>query len=220
MEAQKENFNHKHAKSSWMSASDDFTLIREFAEVGAREGSIDSIMKEGKYGQFLAVAGEPPQGMSDFRSCITLVYAIYNGIELYLKAYEYAAYPERAPKAPPKFCDLLARYQEAPWKKDDCAAFIDRYTGKDAPELLQRFLKASGLSVEELLVMRRQINNANFFSLLESYKPLLYSPEEGKEFFAALEREVTPLMEDSQAKYKDIDDDGVPGDVVAALAQE
>jgi hypothetical protein len=213
----KENFNYKHAKSSWMSALEAFKLVGYLAEIGAAEGSIDSFMREGKFNQFYEEVAKPPEGQSDFRTCVPLVYTLINGIELYIKACEYAAYPERVPKAPPKLTDLLAAFAAAPYPKDEIVkGFINTYTTA-VPSLLERFLTGSGKTIADLLRMRRHYSFNGFFAAIEQYEPLLFDRAEGKHFFAELLADVTPVIPIVEAFVNGIDEEGNPGLLVKEL---
>lgn len=214
----KENFNYKHAKASWMSAAEAFKLVGYLSEIGAAEGSIDSLMRAGKYNKFFEDAAAPPQGQSDFRSCVPLIYTLINGIEMFIKACEYAAYPERVPAAPSKLPALIAAFDRAPYPKDaSILALVHTYTGEGAPDLLKRFLARSGLTVADLLMIRRHISNHGFFTAIERYQPLLFDSEEGKRFFAMVLADVTPVIPLTTAFAAAIDDDGNPGRPVKML---
>jgi len=217
MDVVKENFNLKQAKSAWLSAADDFKMVAALAEIGAAQGSIDSYMKEGDYGAF-AEAYDIPADSSNFQSCVPLLYCLVNGIELFIKASEYAAYPDRAPNRPQKLPELIEAFKSAPYPKNEAVlALVEKYTGDQAPELMQRFLENSGKSMADLLVMRRHIGTGNFFSALEAFEPLVYTEEEGRLFFSALHDELSAVIACTDELFFDIDEDGNPGALVEAL---
>jgi hypothetical protein len=214
----KENFQYKHAKASWMSAWEAFRLVGYLAGIGAAEGNIDSVMRAGKFNKIYEEVLSPPAGRSDFRSCVPMIYTLVNGIELFIKACEYAAYPERVRTAPPKVPDLLAAFAAAPYPKDEFFVALARvYTGGAPPDLLRRFLAQSGLSAADLLTTRRHISDNGFFTTLERYQPLLFDQAEGRVFFAEVLAAVEPVIPRAGALAGDIDDDGHPGRLVQAL---
>ncbi|MDR1962108.1 MAG: hypothetical protein LBQ16_07490 [Gracilibacteraceae bacterium] len=211
---------YKHAKSSWMSARESFALADYLAGVGEAEGSIDPVMREGKFRQYYQEVQAPPEGQSDFRSCVPLVYSILNGIELFIKACEYAAYPWRAPKVR-AFPSLLQAYAEGPYPKEQAFGhLIETYTGDGGPDLLRKFLAGSGQTLRDLLTVRRHISYDGFFTALERYNPLFYTRAEGREFFRTVKSDVTPVILSAQALAKDIDDDGNPGALVKAFYKQ
>jgi hypothetical protein len=236
----KENFNYKHAKSSWLSASQDFKIVLSLAQAGEEAGSIDDIMRNGEYGDIIgrigAMRGVEPggaggtagasgaadaagaAGASDFLSCVPLLYMLLNGIELYVKAYEYAAWPERQPKAPRKFPELLATFKASEYPKDEAVvSFIDAWTAGAWPDLPQRFLDGSGLSIADLLGMRRHISANNLDAVLGSYRSLPFTPEEGREFFKELKEGCGLMIDSTDGLFEAIDDDGNPNEQILAL---
>ncbi|MDR2493558.1 MAG: hypothetical protein LBD25_08935 [Coriobacteriales bacterium] len=218
MEELKENFNYKHAKSSWMSAAESLRLVAHLCDIGVVDGNLDSFMMEGSYHNYVVELGAPPAGTSYFAACVPMVFALLNSIELSIKGYEYAAYPQRAPRSPQRLSDLLDLFNAASYPKDPAVdALARKYTGDSAPELIVRFLAQSGMKVGDLLAMRRFINNNNFFNVVEPFEQFCYGTEEGKRFFEEVGKDVAPARAGISGLIAAIDDDGVPSGAVLAL---
>ena len=217
----KENFNYKHAKSSWMSAADDFKLVAHAGDIGVAEGNIDEMMNAGSFAEYSELIGSPPKGQGNFQAFIPFMYETLNGIELYIKACEYVAYPERVPQAIRKFPELLAAWSGAAYPKDQVAqTFISKYTGTALPALLGRFLAASGKQTSDLFSIRRYVSHSNFARVMSEYKPLFYTVDEGREFFAELLKDVTPMLANCVELQGCIDDDGNPNEQILDMALE
>ena len=214
-----ENFSYKHAKASWITAFENFTLVKSFAEVGSRDGTIDSIMEEGNYRIYLEEMGASEEGYGNFVSCIPMIYTMLKGIELYIKAYEYVGYPERMPTAPKKLPELVEVFSAASYEKDaEVVAFIEKYTNRQPPQLIDRFLKNSGKTMDDLLAARLQISVAGFFTTLMQYEPMAFTLEEGRVFFQELLEDIKPAITSCEKLLADIDENGVPGSLIAGLA--
>ncbi|MDR1603775.1 MAG: hypothetical protein LBS10_03150 [Gracilibacteraceae bacterium] len=219
MNGQKENFNYKHAKSSFMSALESFKLVHYLADIGEKEGNVDSVMRAGKFNQYFEEVLDLAPGQSDFRSAVPLVYTLLNGIELFIKGCEYTAYPERVPKAPPKLANLLTAFRGAVYPKPEpVVRLVEIYTtGEGIPALLARFLEKNGKAMNDLLTVRRFISYDGFFNVIEQYEPLLFGQAEGREFFAAVRAAVESALAPVETLMNDIDEDGFPGSLAKAM---
>jgi hypothetical protein len=219
MTQEKENFKHKHAKSAWLSAGEDLILLTKLIDIGLEQGSIDEFMLEGRYSIMVEEIGSPPEGMADYRSLVPLTYQIYNSIEMLLKGYEYAAFPNDQLKSVPKLIWLLQRFEQYNYVQDaTVAAYVRKYVDDASiPALLRDFLTESGLGVSHLINARRFINNNNFFSAVSNYKPYYFDYERGRAFFAELNGDVRPVLSHVEQLFANIDDDGNPGELVRSL---
>jgi hypothetical protein len=216
----KEEFRYKHAKSSWMSAIDNLDIVREICSLGARDGNIEDYMKEGGYGAYVFELGEPPEGQGNFISATPVVYALYNAMEMILKGYEHAAYPNARMTKVYKLPELIKNFKERAYSSEaEMNGFLDKYLNDDKlPALMAAFFKESGKTVDDIVNMRRYIGTNNYFNAVtDNFKALYYTPEEGKAFFNEVLDDIKPVGEHVTALQLDINEDGKPGELVSAL---
>ncbi len=216
-----ENFTYKHAKSSWITAYEHLSIVETLAKRGIEEGSLDSLMQAENdldYRDRFSESGIA----NNFLACVPLLFLLLRAIELYIKAFEYVAYPSSVPKKPYKLRDLVALYSAAPYRKIPAdEAFIRKYTSDDGvPNLVSRFLKASGKSMDDLLTMRLHISKAGLDRTLSDFTSLSFDESEGRDFFRELKEDIAPLLSSCNALQSDIDAEGIPGSLVEGFAVE
>jgi len=213
-----EEFRYKHAKSAWMSAIESFEIARGLAETGVDEGNIDAFMMAGSYRVYVEDVGAPPAGTSNFLTLVPLTFSVINGIELAIKAYQYAGHPDVAPRTMPKLPELIKQFKADFPQEGLFGAFIDKYTNEAAmPALLARFLQENKLTALEFTGARRYLNNTNFFTVIEKYGPVFFTPGEGKAYFTELIADLKPVLARLAVLEADIDSEGVPGSLIQAL---
>ncbi|MDR1016768.1 MAG: hypothetical protein LBL67_04820 [Coriobacteriales bacterium] len=214
-----EHFKLKHAKSMWMSAEQNLGIARDLAKMGGKEGNLEEYMAEGGYGNYLAEVVRPPRGQGNFISTVPLFYAIYNGIELALKAYDFAAYPEEKLKKVYKTPELVERVSARSIANDlSIMPLVDKYMDfVSLPPLLRDFLTANQMDVAAVLAKRRFIGSNNWFNAVEGYQDFFYTAEQGKAYFAEVLADVEPAVAVVERLMDDIDEDGVAGKLVSTL---
>ncbi|MDR1713983.1 MAG: hypothetical protein LBR39_07540 [Coriobacteriales bacterium] len=210
-------YQYVHAKSAWMSARDDFKAVALLAETGAAEGSLDSIMKQGSYAEYLAVVGEPEAGTSDFRTVIPCLFTLVNGIELTAKGFAYVGRPDDKPKIL-KFREVLANFEAEFPGQTEMLALIDAYVAESvASPLFASFLTANDLDGVSFFDTRRILKNVDVVNLIERYQPLYYSVAEGQAFFTQLAADVAGKPELLDKLQASIDEEGRPNPETSAL---
>jgi hypothetical protein len=213
-----DSYRYIHAKSSWMSAIEDFRVVKKLAETGEASGNVDALLPPEAAEEYRLVVGTPVKDTSDFLATVPALYLLTDGIDLMIKAFFYAGHPKRQPRAVLKTAQLLQAFAEEFGELTDLQTFVATYTDDDKlPPLFASFLAANEMSVAEFLKGRSHLRSAGFFDILERYRPFSYRWEDGRVFYAQLskdlERVIAPLVE----LQTDIDSDGNPGPKVLAL---
>ncbi|MDR2197772.1 MAG: hypothetical protein LBO07_07430 [Coriobacteriales bacterium] len=216
-----DSYRYVHAKSSWMSALEAFRLVEEAASLGAKSGNIDAYLQGLDYDENQRRLGDIPDGTSDFRATVPVLYLLTNGIDLMLKAFLYAGHPDRQPRTVPKTPELVAAFAAEFSELTSLQAFVVTYTDSGLlPGLFAEFLAANEMDIAAFLSQRRHLSNTSFFTILERYRSFPYRWEDGRVFYAQLAeklKQVIPLLQELQT---DIDSDGNPGVKVLALKRE
>jgi len=214
-------YRYVHAKSSWMTAAEELQTLKELAEVGGRDGTLDAFMKPGQYGSYLADMGQPEPGYSYFISVVPTVYSLINSIEQIVRGFNYVAHPDVSPKQVLKLADLLELFHSEFAEQTVFTEFVDRYTDPgQLPELLSGFLQANGKTISDVFNTKRTLKSMSFFTIADGYsQPYPYTPEQGKPFFEQIAADVAKIAPLVQSLMQGIDDDGNPTPAIAALAR-
>jgi hypothetical protein len=201
-----------------MSAHETLRLAEKLAEIGAREGNIDSYMRQGVYDDYLQAVGEPEEGSSNFIATVPLMYAMTNAVELLVKGLMYVSHPGAVSKKIYKTPELIRIVREEHPSETDILRFVDAYGSADGlPGLFADFLAENGLSIEEFYGARRYFAQTSFFSIVDRYKPFFYTIEQGKPFYQRILDDIAAVAPTLEALKDGINEDGVAGEYVSGL---
>ncbi|MDR2672965.1 MAG: hypothetical protein LBC35_06790 [Coriobacteriales bacterium] len=219
--AQADEFTYLLAKTAWISSGKYLLLVKNLIDKyhALTTGSLDDMMNEGRYKDYVEAHGAPPEGTSDARSLIPFFYTIYNSIEQFMLAYYYAGFPDDRLDFIPSFVNLQAKFDEFDLAKDAAvSAYIHKYTDYDKlPTLLKGLLDASGYDQNYIKTTRRALENNSLFKVLDEYKPYYYDANAGRRFFSETYDDAVTMLEKANSLVSDVGDDGVAGSVVSGL---